>query len=120
MRERHYSNIETNKQEGGSWADITFKAKPELVKELGIEYLHLSSARLLKDGKTAVSDEREKKARLEKNHPESRVEIVEKPVVARVAGRKIPYDWESYQARIRDFAERLAEEIDAMGTQPKS
>lgn len=103
---------------GGSWADITFKAKPDLAKELGIEYLHLSSAKLLKDGKTAVSDERKKKTKLEKNHPESRVEIVEKPVV-RVDGRKIPYDWESYQARIRDFVERLAKEIDDMRMQTK-
>lgn len=116
-KELQYPKPDVKRQrKGSSWADITFRAKPDLAKELGIEYLHLSSAKLLKDGQTAVSDEREKKARLEKNHPESRVEIVEKPVAARVDGRKIPYDWESYQARIRDFAEQLAEEIDAMRT----
>ncbi|MEK9970681.1 MAG: hypothetical protein VW600_16195, partial [Ferrovibrio sp.] len=118
-KERHYMNAQTGQKKGGSWADMSFRARPELAKELGIQYLHLSSAKLLKDGKTAVSDEREKQARLEKNHPQSRVEIVEKPVAARVDGRKIPYDWESYQARIRDFAERLAEEIDAMRSQEK-
>lgn len=119
-KELQYPKPDVEQQrKGSSWADITFRAEPDLAKELGIEYLHLSSAKLLKDGKTAVSDEREKKARLEKNHPESRVDIVEKPVATRVNGRKIPYDWESYQARIRDFAERLAEEIDAMRTQGK-
>lgn len=120
QKELHYlrSDVEGQKK-GGSWADITFQAKPELAKELGIAYLHLSSARLLKDGKTAISDEREKKARLEKNHPEARVDIVEKPVTTRIDGRKLPYDWESYQARIQDFAERLAEEIDAMRMQTK-
>ncbi len=120
LKELHYLKSDVpGQKKGGSWADITFQAKPELAKELGIAYLHLSSAKLLKDGRTAVSDEREKKARLEKNHPQSRVEIVEKPIAARVDGRKIPYDWESYQARIRDFAERLAEEIDAMRIQAK-
>jgi hypothetical protein len=119
-KELQYPESDVKRQrKGSSWADITFRAKPDLAQELGVEYLHLSSAKLLKDGKTAVSDEREKKTRLEKNHPESRVEIVEKPVATRVDGRKIPYDWESYQVRVRDFAERLAEEIDAMRTQGK-
>jgi hypothetical protein len=119
-KELHYLKPDVEGQKkGGSWADITFQAKPELAKELGIAYLHLSSAKLLKDGKTAISDEREKKARLEKNHPQSRVEIVEKPIAVRVDGRKIPHDWDSYHARIRDFAERLAEEIDAMRMQTK-
>lgn len=115
LKELHYPKAKGERKDA-SWADITFRAKPELAKELGIQYLHLSSAKLLKDGKTAVSDEREKKARLEKNSPDSRVEFVEKPVATRIDGHKIPYDWESYQARVRDLAERLAEEIDAMRT----
>lgn len=119
LKERYYENRQTGGKKGSSWADITFEAKPDLAKELGIRYLHLSSAKLLKDGKTAVSDEREKKTRLEKNSPNSRVEIAEKPMVTRIEGRKIPYDWDSYQARIRDFAEQLVEEIEAMRTPSK-
>ncbi len=119
LKEQHFLNAQTGGKKGGSWADITFEAKPDLAKELGIRYLHLSSAKLLKDGKTAVSDEREKKTRLEKNSPNSRVEIAEKPVVTRIDGSKIPYDWDGYQARIRDFAEQLVEEIEAMRTPNK-
>lgn len=115
LKELHFLKSDVKGQrKGGSWADITFQAKPELAKELGIKYLHLSSAKLLKDGKTAISDEREKKARLERNSPESRVEFVEKPVATRIDGQKLPYDWEGYQARVRDLAERLVEEIEAM------
>ncbi|MFN3398923.1 MAG: peptidoglycan-binding domain-containing protein [Ferrovibrio sp.] len=120
LKERHYlKSGAPGERKGGSWADMTFEVSPALGKELGIEYLHLSSAKLLKDGKTAISDEREKQARLEKNHPVSRVEIVEKPVATRIDGRKIPYDWESYQARIRDFAERLARDLEATRVRSK-
>ena len=111
--ERYYRNAESGRT-GSSWADITFEINPSLAKELGIEYAHLSSAKLLQDGKTAVSDERKKKEKLEANSNNSRVDIVEKPAPTRIDGQKIPYDWESYQARIRAFAERYVEELEAM------
>lgn len=114
-QELHFPNIATGQQKGGSWADISFKLKEALAKELGIEYLHLSNAEMLKnDPKTAVSHERRKKANLEANSPDSRVEYVEKPIPKRINGQKIPYDWESYRARVRDFAERLVDELEGL------
>lgn len=111
--ERHFKNAETEGSKGGSWADITLKAKPELAKELGILHWHFNSGRLQKDGRTPVSSERKQKVRLEANSKLSRVDILEKPTRSRIAGQELPYDWESYQARIKDVAEQLVEQIEA-------
>lgn len=118
-QETYFRNAETGGRKGSSWADITFRIKEALSKELGIEYSHLSSAKIHPDTAQPIDDEIEKGMRLGKNSKRSRVDYVEKPIPRRINGQKIPYDWESYQARVRDFAERFAEELDAMRVQGK-
>jgi hypothetical protein len=113
QKELYFRNTETEGRKGSSWADISFRIKEALSKELGIEYWHLSTAELKPNGEP-IDDEIEKGTRLGKNSKKSRVNYVEKPIPGRINGQKIPYDWESYQARVKDLAERLVEELDAM------
>lgn len=119
-KERYFRNAETDGRKGSSWADISFRIKEALSKELGIEYWHLSSAEIRPDTGQPIDDEIEKGTRLAKNSKNSRVDYVEKPKPTRINGQKIPYDWESYQARVKELAERLVEELDAMRAQGKS